>query len=217
MERILDSVFTIEECDTTYIVSNKKFYEGFCNWVDKQNYKKKIEVLNDGTASNEERLGAIGDINFALEKTGIFDDLLVLGSDNLFEFKLRDFIDFALSKRPGASLCLYDVKDIEKARLYGIGVLGNKYNEIIDFEEKPKKPRSTLAATAIYFYPKEKLTLIKEYMKEGLTKDAPGNFVKWLKAREPVYGYVFKENWYDIGDKALLKKADEEYQRRGEK
>lgn len=212
--RILDSVFTIEECDMTYIVSNKKFYEDFCNWVDNQNYKKKIEVLNDGTTSNENRLGAIGDINFALEATGLFDDLLILGSDNLFEFKLKDFTDFALSKRPNASLALCDVKNIKKASLYGIAVLKQETSEIIDFQEKPEKPKSTLAATAVYFYPKEKLNLIKEYMKEGLTKDAPGNLVKWLKDREPVYGYVFKENWYDIGDKVSLKKADDEYRRK---
>ena len=210
---ILDSVFGIEGCDIAYIVSNKKFYNNFCNWVDSQNYKRKIEVLNDGTASNEDRLGAIGDISFALETTGLFDDLLVLGGDNLFEFKLKDFADFALSKRPNASLALYDVKNLEKASLYGIAVLKQETSEIIDFEEKPEKPKSTLAATAVYFYPKEKLNLIKEYMKGNLTKDAPGNFVKWLKGREPVYGYVFKENWYDIGDKVSLKKADEEYRR----
>ncbi|MCK4464017.1 MAG: nucleotidyltransferase family protein [Candidatus Omnitrophica bacterium] len=212
--RILDSVFTIEECDITYIVSNKKFYDNFYNWADNQNYKKKIEVLNDGTTSNEDRLGAIGDIDFALEATGLFDDLLVLGSDNLFEFKLKDFTDFALSKRPNASLALYDIKNIKKAPLYGIAVLKQKNSEIIDFQEKPERPKSTLAATAVYFYPKEKLNLIKEYMKEDLTKDAPGNFVKWLKGREPVYGYVFEENWYDIGDKASLKKADEEYRKK---
>jgi len=127
---------------------------------------------------------------------------------------LRDFTDFALSKRPNASLALYDVKNIEKASLYGIAVLEQETKEIINFEEKPKKPRSTLAATAVYFYPKEKLNFIKVYMKESFSKDAPGNFVKWLKDREPVYGYVFEENWYDIGDKASLKKADEEYRRK---
>lgn len=212
--RILDSVFTIEECDIAYIVSNKKFYDNFCNWVDNQNYKKKIEVLNDGTTSNEDRLGAIGDINFALEATGLFDDLLVLGSDNLFEFKLRDFIDFALSKKPSASLCLCDIKDIKKASLYGIAVLKKGSKKIVNFEEKPQHPRSTLAAIAVYFYPKEKLSSIKEYMKGGLTKDAPGNLIKWLGIKEPVYGYVFEKNWYDIGDKASLKKADEEYRKK---
>lgn len=215
--RILESVFKLEDLDSIYIVSNKKFYANFRDWIRKQDYKKNIEILNDGTISDGNKLGGIGDINFAIEKAGISGDLLVLGSDNLFDFDLRDFRRFALSKKPYASLALCDIKDIKKARLYGVAVLGGKNNEIIDFEEKPAKPKSTLAATAIYFYPEEKVDLIKEYMKRSFTKDAPGFFMKWLKAREHIYGFVFKENWYDIGDKESLKKADEEYRKKEKK
>src|SRR3989338_6433963 len=89
---------------------------------------------------------ALGDINFAIDKLDIKDDLLVLGSDNLFDFKLRDFADFARSKAPSASLALYDIKDIKKASRYGIVVLKSNNGEIADFQEKPKNPESTLAA-----------------------------------------------------------------------
>ncbi|NQT22888.1 MAG: nucleotidyltransferase family protein [Candidatus Omnitrophica bacterium] len=219
LERVLESVFSIKECDGVYIVTNAKFFGAFQDWVKVKNLEKKIQVLNDGTVSNEDRLGAIGDINFALKKASVDEDLLVLGSDNLFEFRLRDFVDFAKSKEPSATLALYDVKSIEKARLYGIAVVKKDGAEIVDFEEKPKDPKSTLAATAVYFYPKEKLKLIDLYMKSDLTKDAPGNFIKWLKTKEPVYGFVFKEKWYDIGDRGSLKKADDEYRmkEKGEK
>ncbi len=138
LERVLDSVFTIEECSDIYIISNEKFYNTFDSWVKESPFQKKIKVLNDGTTSNEDRLGAIGDINFVLEKTGILDDFLVLASDNLFGFSLRDFVNFSLSKKPNASLALYDIKDIKRASLYGIAVLKKGTGEIIDFQEKPK-------------------------------------------------------------------------------
>lgn len=211
LDRVLESVFTVKECDGVYIVTNDRFYDGFLGWLENARYSVKIEVLHDGTFSNEDRLGAIGDINFTIERAKLDSDLLVLGSDNLFDFKMRDFVDFAVLKSPNASLCLYDIKDKRKAPLYGIAVLKRKTGEITDFEEKPKNPKSTLAATAIYYYPREKANLVGEYMKSSLTKDAPGNFIKWLKAKEPVYGYVFKGKWYDIGDKVSLKKADDEF------
>jgi len=219
LERVIEELFTLDECEAAYIVSNDKFYKSFCDWVSSESAKKiskgkKVEVLNDSTTSNDDRLGAIGDINFAVSKLAIKDDLLVLGSDNLFGFKLRDFADFALSKRPCASLALYDVKDIKKATLYGIAVLKEGTSEITDFQEKPKEPKSTLAATCVYFYPKEKVSFLTEYMKSGLSKDAPGNFVKWLSTKEKVHGYVFDEKWYDIGDKASLAKADDEYRKK---
>jgi len=214
LERVLGSIFLIKECDGIYIVTNAKFFAVFKDWVNNKNFGNRINVLNDGTSSNDDRLGAIGDIDFTINKGSIDDDVLVLGSDNLYNFRMRDFVDFAKSKKPCASLALHDVGDLEKARLYGIAVLKEGSSEIIDFEEKPKMPKSTLAATAVYFYPKEKVKLIREYMKSSLTKDAPGNFIKWLKTKEPVYGFVFKEKWYDIGDKESLKKADSEYRRK---
>jgi glucose-1-phosphate thymidylyltransferase len=96
------------------------------------------------------------------------------------------------------------------AHLYGIAIVEAGSSKILDFQEKPKEPKSTLAATAVYFYPKEKLKELREYMETDLSKDAPGNFIKWLSTKEDVYGYVFSEKWYDIGDKSSLKKADKE-------
>jgi len=215
LERVLEKVFELQDCDAIYIVSNEKFYKSLADWVKGISAKVKIEVFDDGTTSNEDRLGAIGDINFVVKKAKINDDCLVLGSDNIFDFDLKNFIKFAKSKSPHASLALFDIKNIEKASLYGIAVMKEKGEEVIDFQEKPKEPKSTLAATAIYYYPKEKVSLLEEYMKGAMTKDAPGNFIKWLRLSEAVYGYVFRENWYDIGDKESLKQADEEFKRRG--
>lgn len=220
--RILEKVFLIPECEAGYIVTNDKFYNKFSRCAKSENIQrllrgKTLKVINDKTTSNKTRLGAIGDIDFAIDKFGIDDDLLVLGSDNLFGFDLGDFVKFAFNKKPAASLCLYDVRQLKKASLYGVVVLSKKSGEIVDFQEKPKKPKSTLAATAIYFYPREKLALLKEYMRGGLPKDAPGNLIKWLSKREKVYGYVFEEKWYDIGDEVSLKNADKEYRKKGKR
>lgn len=217
--RILEKMSGIDGCNEYFLVSNEKFYKSFCSYLIRDEVKKvmkkrKIKVLNDKTASNETRLGAIGDINFAVESCNIDDDVIVLGSDNLFDFNLAKFIDFAKSKAPSASLALYDIKNIKLAGLYGISMLDKNTNELLDFQEKPNDPKGTLAATAIYYYPKDKLTLLKEYMAAGNSKDAPGNFIKWLKEREKVYGFVFEEKWYDIGDKESLGKADKEYRKK---
>jgi len=115
-----------------------------------------------------------------------------------------------LSKRPYSSMALFDVKDSALATKYGICSLSDD-SQITDFEEKPEDPKSTLAATALYFIPKEKITRIYEYMEKGLSKDAPGNLIKWLSREDRVYGYVMQGIWYDIGDKTSLKKADKEF------
>jgi len=215
LERVLEKIFSIKGCNEAYIVTNNRFYRFFVEWTRQTTnpaFKdKKIDILNDGTTSNDNRLGAIGDINFVLERRRIDDDIIVVGSDNVFDFDLRTFIKFARSKGEAACVALYDVADIKKASLYGIAVLKNPDGQIEDFQEKPKEPRSTLAATAIYYYPKMKVARFKEYMESGMSKDAPGNLIKWLNNTEKVFGFVFKDKWYDIGDLESLMKADKDY------
>jgi glucose-1-phosphate thymidylyltransferase len=216
LDRLVDNIFSVKECTGAYIVSNDLFYENFCEWAENKKTEegfadKTIEVVNDGTMSNEDRLGAIGDIAFGIEKFNITEDFMVLGSDNLFDMKLSDFCAFAKSKDGSASLALHDIQDIDMAHLYGIAIVEEASSKILDFQEKPKLPKSTLAATAVYYYPKTKLEKLEKYMETDLSKDAPGNFIKWLSTKEDVFGYVFKENWYDIGDKSSLKKADNEF------
>jgi len=205
LERILEKVFLVKGCDACYIVTNAKFYRGFSEWLKTPaalglTKGRPIDVINDGTSSNETRLGAIGDIYLAIKDKKINDDVLVLGSDNIFDFNMKGFVEFASSKRPSASLALYDILDIKKASLYGIASVDAKTGQVMDFQEKPKEPKSTLAATAIYYYPREKMRDFDDYMASSLTKDAPGNLIKWLSAKEKVFGYVFNEKWYDIGD-----------------
>jgi glucose-1-phosphate thymidylyltransferase len=212
LERLIRKFETLESCDKVYIVTNDKFYNMVVKWVRDRSFSVELKVINDHTTSNEDRLGAVGDINLVLEKEDPCDDILIVAGDNLFEFDIADFVRFA-KKKEKFSIALFDVKNRKLAQRYGIVSL-DPDQKIADFEEKPSKPKSTLASTGIYYFPKSKLSLMVEYMKAGLVKDAPGNFVKWVAENDGVFGYSFTEGWYDIGDKNSLEKADIEYRKK---
>lgn len=209
LERLLRKLESLQTCDEVYIVTNDKFYGMIARWVRDRSFSFELKVINDMTTSNEDRLGAIGDINLVLGKEKPEDDVLIVAGDNLFEFDISDFVS-KVSTVDKFGVALYDVKDGKLAQKYGIVSLDEK-SHILDFQEKPLSPKSTLASTGIYFFPKAKLLMLDDYMQTGLAKDAPGNFVKWLSENEKVYGYVFDQGWYDIGDKNSLERADIEY------
>jgi len=216
LERLVTKIKETENCAKIIIVTNEKFYSKLEKWAKSQNSTVEIKVINDKTNSNETRLGAIGDINLVLEKEGINDDLLITGSDNLFDEDLGSFVNFAESKKPFSTIALFDVKDKSLASKYGICSL-DKDMRVQDFEEKPRNPESTLAASALYYIPKEKVKRIFEYMKSNLPKDAPGNLMKWLSREDRLFGYVLSGTWYDIGDKKSLKEADSEFRKKEER
>lgn len=209
MEYILDIINPLKDITEIFVVTNEKFYSNFEKWKDGlTSGSEKITLVNDRTATNEDRLGATGDIGFVIREKRIREDMLVLAGDNIFKADLTGFIDFSLSKRPSVSIGLYDVNDLHLARKYGIVSL-DASGRITEFKEKPKKPDSTLAAKCLYFIPVEKLGVVKEYLSADASKDAPGYFIEWLSRKEYVFGYVFKnEKWFDIGDKASYEEAD---------
>lgn len=209
LERLLRKLESIESCDEVYIVTNDKFHGMVEKWLKGKSFSVRISVINDLTTSNEDRLGAIGDIDLVLGKKKPNDDILIVAGDNLFEFSISDFLD-KVKKADKFGVALYDVKDMKLAQRYGIVSL-DEDSHIKGFQEKPASPQSTLASTGIYYFPKKKLSMLEDYMQTAMVKDAPGNFVKWLSEKEKVYGYVFNEGWYDIGDKNSLEKADIEY------
>ena len=212
LERLIRKFEKIAPCNEVYIVTNDKFYDMVTKWVKDRSFAVRLKVINDMTTTNEGRLGAIGDIDLVLEKEKPRDDMLIVAGDNLFEFDIEDFVSFA-DKKGKFSVALFDVKDFKLARKYGIVSL-DPDQKIKGFEEKPSSPKSTLASTGIYYLPESRLSLMESYMETDLVKDAPGNFVKWSTENDEVYGYVFTEGWYDIGDKNSLEKADIEYRER---
>jgi glucose-1-phosphate thymidylyltransferase len=190
--------------DEVHLVTNARFAADFEQWAT----GKDVHVHNDGTTSNEDRLGAIGDIAFV----GLHDDLLVIASDNLFDYSLADYEHYWRTKG-GSCVAVHDVGDVELAKKYGI-VDVDAEDRITDFVEKPEQPPSTLAATATYLYRRDHAALVPTYLAEGNPPDQPGNLVAWLHKREPVFAYRFTGEWYDIGDQAQLLEADNRMRRR---
>mgnify|MGYP000338767606 CR=1 FL=1 len=196
LDHILENLMQIQDVDAAYIVSNEKFYKNFLEWKEQSNYSLPITIYNDGTTNEDNRLGALGDLKFALDKAGISDDIIVMAADNLMDFSLLSFYSFYRSVDNNC-ICVTEVKPSEASKM-GI-VQMDEDNRIFDFEEKPKVPKSNLGAFAVYIYKKETLKLLDEYLKAGNNPDAPGNFPAWLCKREPVYGYKFSGRCYDIG------------------
>jgi glucose-1-phosphate thymidylyltransferase len=189
--------------DDVHLVTNARFAAQFDAWAQ----DKDVVVHDDGTTSNEDRLGAIGDIRFVQEHADLDDDVLVIAGDNLFDYALTDYIDFWRGKDGASAVAVLDVGDRELAKKYGI-VAVDEEGRIVDFLEKPENPPSTLAATATYLYARDHATLVAAYLDEGNPPDQPGNLVAWLHTRAPVYAYRFTGGWYDIGDPVQLLEAD---------
>lgn len=210
IDYIVDKLKEINEVDEIFIVTNAKFFNHFKKWAREINFDGKIKIINDGTKSEDSRIGAIGDINLVIKRERIKDDLLIVGGDNLFTWGLGDFVSYALGKKPALTVGLYDVKNKAAASRYGVAGI-NRDRRIINFEEKPSLPKSRLAAMCLYYFPREKLSLTGEYLRgiKNLCKnDATGNYIRWLYAKEPVYGFVFRGRWYDIGHVDAYKTAD---------
>jgi glucose-1-phosphate thymidylyltransferase len=205
VEWILDRIREVEEIDEVFVVTNDRFAQDFEHWAM---FKDGVHVHNDGTRSNDDRLGAVGDIAFTIDRAGIDDDLLVIAGDNLFDYDLQDLVDFWRAKGGVVSaIAVRDVGDLRLASQYGVVEVGLD-DRILSFVEKPESPASTLCATATYLYHREHLPLIAQYLAEGNAPDQSGSFAEWLQAREPVYGYWFQGVWLDIGDKEQLLAAD---------
>lgn len=212
LDYILDEVNSIEKVDSIYLVTNDKYTPHFEEWANNKKNIKPITVVNDGTRTNDDRLGAIGDINFTIEKAKIDDDLLIIAGDNLFTFKLKDFVNFHDAKKAPV-VCVREEKDINLLRRVGVAQVKEDM-EIFDFEEKPTEPKSNYAVYAEYLYPKEVLPVFKEYLDEGHSNDAPGNFVAYLYKKMPVYAYVFKGECYDVGTHDSLAYVNELYSKK---
>ncbi len=209
IERITDQLSAAPEIKTIYVVTNAKFATQFQEWADKLNKSGRsasLNIINDGSTSDEDKLGAIGDMNLVLQKHGLVkDDLLVIAGDNLFTEPLNGFVEFAKDK--AAAVAIYDVGDREQMKKYASVTLDAK-GVITHFEEKPANPQSTLAALALYFYSRDVLPLVATYLNEGNNADQPGRFLQWLYTRRPIHTYQIQGKWLDIGSKETLEAAD---------
>jgi glucose-1-phosphate thymidylyltransferase len=200
---ILGAIAEVDGLDEVHLVTNARKAPAFEGWARDQG----VTLHDDGTTTNENRLGAIGDLRFVIGSIGVEDDLLVIAGDNLFDFSLADYVSYWHGKGVASAVAVRDVGSLELATQYGIVALDSD-SRITDFIEKPSDPPSTLAATATYLYHRDHLPLVDVYLAEGHSHDQPGRLIGWLREREPVYAWQFDEAWYDIGNVEQLLEAD---------
>ena len=210
LDWVLDRIREVDEVDGIHLVTNSRFATAFADWAESHG----VVVHDDGTTSNEDRLGAVGDLRLVIETAGLADEeLIVLAGDNLFEFSLPGFVEWWRAKlRPATAVPLHDVGDLDLATHYGIAATDGD-DRIVQFVEKPSEPPSTLASTLVYLLPPEHVRLVARYLEAGESADNAGSFLGWLAHHERVYGYRFEGAWFDIGNHDQLLEADNRLRR----
>jgi glucose-1-phosphate thymidylyltransferase len=209
IEWLVDNLAGIPDLETIYVVTNNKFEADFKAWS--QTYQErhpefKFKIVNDGSTSDDDKLGAIGDINLVVTQENLSQNsLLIVAGDNLFTNSLADFVAYA--RNTEVTVAVYDVGDIEAIKKYG-NIAVDAQGIMTRFEEKPQKPQGTLAAIALYYYSPAVLSLLETYLAAGNNADQPGRFVQWLYTRKPVKTFEIKGRWLDIGSKETLENAD---------
>ncbi len=195
---VIDRIFRALEGDdrieTVYVSTNERFAPEFEAHIEASEFEKPVLSVED-TTEETEKFGVVGALGQLVEREGIDDDLLVVAGDNLIGFDLSEFVDYFESKGT-ATLAAYDVGDRQKAKSYGLVELED--DRVVDFQEKPEEPNSTLVSIACYGFSRESLRF-EEYLSDGNNPDEPGWFLQWLQSRESVHAFVFEEPWFDIG------------------
>lgn len=214
IEWVLDNLAPIPGIGTVYVVTNDKFAQDFQDWADgyaKSQPKMKFKIVNDGSRSDADKLGAIGDIRLVITREELTSEpLLVVAGDNLFSEPLTDFV--VAAQGSVATLATYDVGDLEAMKKYS-AIKTDEEGIITHFEEKPEKPETTLTGIALYYFAPETLELFTTYIAAGNNPDQPGRFIQWLHTRRPVKTYQLKGTWYDIGSKETLEEANKLFAR----
>lgn len=206
LEHVLERLAAIDELEEAYLVTNRKFAGQFRDWAAGYDGPLRPEIVDDGTTSEDDRLGAIGDLGLILRESGTAEDTVVVAGDNIFTESLAGFGRSARELR-ASLLGVYDVGDLEAVRKYN-AIEVDDDGRVSFFEEKPNDPRSTLTGIALYYYPSGVLPLVERYLDEGNNPDQPGRLVQWLYRRVPVYAWRVPGLWLDIGSRETLDEAD---------
>lgn len=207
LDWLVDDIDASSLVDEYIVISNHKFAEHFENWAKTKSMK--ITVLDDGTSSNETRLGAVKDILFAIDTLSLSDDLLIIAGDNVLDFSLVKFINYA--KEKGTSCVMrYFEESLQKLTKTGVLEIDNTAR-IVGMEEKPQNPKSHWCCPPFYFYKAEDAALIEEAINDGCGTDAPGSFVAWLSANRTVHAMEMPGSRYDIGNLESYEQVQKEY------
>lgn len=207
--RLLDDIDPIADIDEHIIVTNHRFAPIFKEWADGQQYSKPVTILDDGTESNETRLGAVGDLLFAMDKLKLDDDLLVVAADNLLFFHFQHFVDFAKAKQ-SSCIMFHEQPSIEKLQRTGVVVL-DKDLRVLEMAEKPAAPKTHHAVPPFYIYLRKDLELIRHALENGCGNDAPGNLAHYLTEHTTLHAWEMDGGRFDIGSLDTYHEACEKY------
>ena len=213
LDRLLDDVDTLDEVDEHIVVTNHKFAQTFVDWAKKRMAQhpegKRISVVDDGTSTNETRLGAVGDLLLVLRKHNIQDDVMVLAADNLLDFSLRGFVDFFKEKQTSIIMCHHEP---ELFRLQRTGVIAvDEQMKVLLMQEKPEKPVSNWAVPPFYIYARADIPTILECEKHGCGMDAPGNLAHYLADVSTLHAWPMAGHRHDIGSLDSYYEAQEKW------
>lgn len=195
--RMLDDIDKISEIDEHIIVTNHRFAPIFEEWASRQSYTKKLTIIDDGTSTNETRLGAVCDLLYVIKKLSLDDDLLVVAADNILMFSFQDFVDFAYQRGTSCIMC-HEQPSVERLQRTGVVVL-DENNRVLNMEEKPLVPKSHWAVPPFYIYLKKDMELVKSSVENGCGKDAPGNLAHYMVDRTEVHAWPMSAGRFDIG------------------
>ena len=207
LDWLLEDIDQTQVIDQYAVITNHKFADHFRNWAD--NHRLPITVLDDGTESNETRLGAVRDIQFAIDELKPDDDLFVIAGDNLLDFSLKGFLRYQRQKGTTCVMRYYE-PDISKLKKTGVAEVDGD-GKILSMAEKPQEPKGHWCTPPFYIYRREDVPLVKRGMEEGCGLDAPGSFIAWLSAQTPVHAYEMPGNRYDIGNLESYNLVQETY------
>ncbi len=207
LDWLIDDIESSGKIDGYIVISNHKYANHFKEWSKTRS--EKIMILDDGTTSNENRRGAVKDIEFAIDTLYLDEDLLVIAGDNLLDFSLVEFINYAKAKNATCTMRYYEKR---LAKLQSSGVLTiDEDDKVIKMVEKPSRPESHWCSPAFYFYRREDVQLVRVAIQDGCNIDAPGSFIAWLADKEDVYAYEMPGKRYDIGNMESYNKVQKEY------
>ena len=207
--RMLDDIDRIPEIDEHIIITNHRFAPIFEQWVSEQHYDKPITIVDDGTETNESRLGAVCDLLLAMDQQHIDSDLLVVAADNLLFFSFQEFVDFAKEKQTSCIMC-HEQPSIEKLQRTGVIVVDEQMR-VLNMEEKPQQPKSHWAVPPFYIYLKKDLDLVRHSVENGCGKDAPGNLAHYMVEHTVMHAWPMSAGRFDIGSLDTYYEAIEKY------
>lgn len=209
LERMLDDIDALPEIDAHIIVTNHRFAPIFEEWLAGTSYTKPVTIIDDGTETNETRLGAVRDLLLAIERCKIDDDIMVVAADNILEFSMRGFVDYFKEKATSVIMCHHEPELKKLQRTGVIAVDGDM--KVLEMQEKPENPVSNWAVPPFYIYSKADLPLIVDCMNHGCGFDAPGNLAHYLADASTLHAWPMPAGRFDIGSLDSYKEAQERF------